>query len=189
MRNIDPQQLKEQFVAWQCRIRQYSVRRNEGRPSPGMRPEMTLQGRAMGTINVVITKLDSESITREFRFMVQKTNDVQARYDGAIKLLSEYYYQIPAEFDQELTAVFSLESDLANSILDHGQCVLVFDQGNQTYHLECSVRAIVESDQKYQATYWHNHLFNPAMPGVVSVLGFQPDWQNSWFATTNASQS
>ena len=31
----------------------------------------------------------------------------------------------------------------------------------------------------FQATYWHNALFNPALPGSVRVLGFQPDWSRA----------
>jgi hypothetical protein len=38
------------------------------------------------------------------------------------------------------------------------------------------VRALTEDDPAYQATYWHNALFNAGLPGAVRVLGFQPDW-------------
>ena len=112
------------------------------------------------------------------------------RRDRCIGVLScSDLIELTREFDEELTAVFSLESDLARAITEQGRCVLEFDQGNQIYHLECGVRAYVEEDEKYQATYWHNHLFNPTMPGVVSVLGFKPDWQNSWFATADGNPS
>ena len=32
--------LRDDFVAWQCRIRQIAMRQDGGRPSPGMRPRV-----------------------------------------------------------------------------------------------------------------------------------------------------
>ncbi len=184
MNQLNPQDLRKQFIAWQCRIRQYSVRKNDGMPSFGMRPELEAMEQNIGPISVQIVKTNSADITREFRFMAQKTQAHQARYEAALKLLSEYYYQIPAEFDEEMTAVFSMTSELAKQIIEIKQCVLHFDQGKQLYHLHCKARAINADQPKYQATYWHNALFNPSMPGVVRMVGFTPDWNYSCFETT-----
>ena len=178
---VDFDNLKNQFIAWQCRIRQYSVRQDEGRPSTGMRPQMTVKGQDAGRVSVLIVKTNSERVTREFKFMVQKTHDPKDRYQNAIKLLAEYYYQIPADFDQELTAVYALSSELASQIIQVGKCTLIFNQGNQIYNLSCSTRLIDEQDSKYQTTYWHNYLFNPSMPGKVKILGFMPEWNKSSF--------
>jgi hypothetical protein len=38
------------------------------------------------------------------------------------------------------------------------------------------VAELDESDPAWQLTYWHNSLFNPALPGDVRILGFKPDW-------------
>ena len=115
--------------------------------------------------------------------MFQKTQDPKERYENAVKLFSEYYYQIPDEFSEELTAVYSLNSDLADQMVSVGEGKLSFDQGNQLYDLNCGIRMIDSDELEHQATYWHNHLFNPSMPGRVKVLGFVPDWQNSSFRT------
>lgn len=182
-------ELKKQFIGWQCRIRQYSVRRDEGRPSPGMRPELFLESVSVGRFTLVLIKTHSEKVTKEFRYLVKRTQDPQKRCESAIKLLSEYYYQIPGEFDEELTAVFSLHSELADRIVATGRCKLVFDQGNQTCDLDCVARFIDQADSKYQTTYWHNHLFNPAMPGAVKIIGFQADWEKSDFRGKGVSVS
>ena len=171
--------LRDQFLGWQCLIRQHSVRKQQGKPSPGMRPQLHLTGHSPVPITVLIVKKEPRNITAEIRFLVQKTHDPKGRYDDGIKLLSEYYYQRSAEFDEELTAVFSLDSKLADSIVAAGQCRLSFDQGNQGYQLNCGTRNISPGDDKYEATYWHNHLFNPRLPGAVTIIGFSPDWQNS----------
>lgn len=176
-------ELKEQFVGWQCRIRQYSVRKDEGRPSPGMRPVLKVKDQTVGQINVQVVKADEEDTTREFQFMVQKTQDPKDIYENAVKLLSEYYYQIPAEFSEELTAIYSLQSELADQIVEVDSCTLLFDQGNQIYTLNCATRFVEYEHKLHQATYWHNRLFNPALPGRVRVIGFLPDWESSSFAT------
>ena len=187
MDQLNPQELRNQFIAWQCRIRQYSVRKNEGIPSAGMRPELEIGGEQFGPVAVQIVKTDSENVTREFRFIAQKTREHQAGYESALKLLSEYYYQIPGEFDEEITAIYSVTSEFAKRIVKSEICALRFDQGNQVYHLDCKTRFISTNEQKYQATYWHNSLFNPSMPGVVAMVGFTPNWDISSFNTGSLS--
>jgi hypothetical protein len=181
---LSPKELCKQFIGWQCRVRQYAVRKNEGIPSTGMRPDLEIDGERFGPVTIQIVKSDSEDVTREFRFIVQKTQEHQSRYESGLKLLSEYYYQIPAEFDEEMTAVYSVHSEFAKRIVEAGSCMLEFDQGNQRYQLNCKTRFIEPGEQKYQATYWHNSLFNASMPGVVSIIGFAPDWSSSLFTTT-----
>ena len=35
--------IQDHFIGWQCRVRQYVMRNGEGRPSPGMRPDVILE--------------------------------------------------------------------------------------------------------------------------------------------------
>ena len=149
-----------------------------------MRPVLELANQVAGPVHVQIVKRHSEEATREFRFMIQKTQDCQARYENAVRFLAEYYYQIPDEFDEELTAVYAIDSEIAQQIVDIGQCILHFDQGNQRYDLHCTTRFLDRQNAKYQATYWHNHLFNQAMPGLVRIIGFTPDWALSSSGTS-----
>lgn len=167
------------FLGWQCRVRQHAVRQQGGQPPRGIQASVTLRDEFAGQINTVLNKLEPDKVTAEFRFMVQKTNEPHKVYDNALKFLSEYYYQFPAEFDDRLTALFALDSDLAATLMDHGLCRLGFFQGNQRYTLTCNVQDLDQESAAYQATYWHNHLFNPNLPGVVRVLSFSPDWENS----------
>ena len=114
--------------------------------------------------------------TAQFRHMVRKTQDPAERYDAALKMLAAAYYQRPQEFSDQLTALFGPDSEIAVRTLTAGRCLLAFEQYSQSYTLPCSVRALDEDDPAFQGTYWHNALFNPALPGGVRVLGFQPDW-------------
>ena len=169
-------------MGWQCRIRQYAIRHDGGRPSTGMRPTVNLAVSADVTsqqINTLIIKRDPETITKQFRHMVLKTNDPADRYDSALHFLAAAYYQRPHEFSDELTALFARNTTLAGALVTTGNCGLEFRQSNQTYRLPCRVWNLPTHHSAFQATYWHNRLFNAAMPSDVRVLGFAPDWRRA----------
>jgi len=170
--------LRRDFLGWQCRIRQRAVRHDDGRPSAGMRPEVLMrdQTEALGRIIVLIVKNRAGEFASRFRFMASKTNDPADRRDSALRFLAAGYYQKPDEFSDELTALFAPRSGLADHLLAARRCVLVFEQYGQRYRLPCAVRDLPENDSAYQVTYWHNSLFNPAIPGGIQILGFRPDW-------------
>jgi hypothetical protein len=170
--------LRDHFLGWQCRLRQLAVREAGGRPTSGMRPELRLgeDGPPLGAITTLILRRAPAEATAQFRHMVRKTQDPAERYAAALKMLAAAYYQRPQEFSDRLTALFGPGSEIAERTLAAGRCRLAFEQYSQRYTLPCSVRALAEDDPVYQATYWHNALFNSALQGGVQVLGFQPDW-------------
>ena len=75
-----------------------------------------------------------------------------------------------------MTALFSIDSPTATILLAAAKCVLIFEQFNQTYRIPCTVSDLDRDNPAWQATYWHNHMFNPALPGAVRVLAFTPEW-------------
>lgn len=172
------QALRAHFLGWQCRLRQHAVRQGGGRPSAGMRPRLRLAGSEpdLGPVTVLIVKAAPQEVTSQFRHLARKTHDPVERYNGALKVLAEAYYQRPQEFSDELTALFGQVSELADRLLEAGRCRLLFEQYSQSYELPCSLRALPEDHPAFQATYWHNSLFNPNLPGGVRVLAFRPDW-------------
>lgn len=175
------QRLRESFVKWQCRIRQIAMREGGGKPSDGMMPALRLwqDGEPVGHIISVMNKAYEHSKTPEIRHMVRKTADPKARRDSAIKFFSEYYYQKPHEFADTLTATFPPGSAGAEQILDASRCWLKFEQFNQSYDIACRPYRLGENDPLFQSTFWHNLLFNPALPGDTVILGFEADWAAS----------
>lgn len=169
---------RRHFLGWQCRLRQLSVREDSGRPNPAMRPELRIgdESDVAAEIVVLITHADPQDHTAEFRHLVRRTHDPRERYDAAIKLLSASYYQDPALFSEEITALFSQDSALAGRLLAAGHATLTFEHFSQRFQLPCSLRDLPEHAPAYQATYWHNALFNASLPGKVRILAFQPDW-------------
>lgn len=168
------------FLGWQCRLRQWAVRRDGGRPSPGMQPTATLEdGRRLGPINVLITQREPAHSTAQFRHTVLRTHDPAERYASALRLLQAEYYQHPGEFADLLTALFALDSPSCAALLEAERCTLLFDEAAQSYSVPCTVRLLEEEHPARQATYWHNSMFNTAMPGEVQVLAFIPDWSQA----------
>lgn len=173
--------LRDDFLGWQCRIRQLSMRQGGGRPTPGMRPRvLTPQGEALSScIVVLIVEREPADSTALFRHQYLKTNDPIERYDKMLEILAGSYFQQPAKFADVLTASFGQESSVAERLLNHGRCILAFEQYAQAYRLPCGVAELATADDLYQATYWHNRMFNPNIPPGLRVLAFTPDWTHA----------
>jgi hypothetical protein len=172
--------LCEQFLGWQCRVRQVAVRQDQGRPSKGMRPLVRLpQGDTLGPITVLIVYREPEGMTAQFRHLVQKTHAPADRFAGALRMLQASYYQYPEEFSDLMTALFARKSPSCRRLTDAARCTLLFDEAPYRFSIPAGVCDLDEHHAAFQATYWHNSLFNAAMPGAVQVVGFLPDWQGA----------
>jgi len=179
------QLLRENFLRWQCRVRQICVREQEGKPDDSMMPAVflglgggddTTSSELFGHIITVMCKSAPYSKVPELKHMVKKTNDPASRRKDAVTLLSETYYQKATEFSDILTSTFLPGSEGARDIQKAGHCRLRFDAYNQRYDLACKVWRLSQHNPLWQATYWHNMLFNPSLPPDTIILGFEPDW-------------
>lgn len=173
--------LRQGFIGWQCRLRQLSVRKHGGRPLAGMRPAVrshdgSLLARA---VTVLLLPLDPGPATAHFRHLARRTHDPIERYDAALETLAASHYQRPGDFSDEMTALFALDSELAATLAAAPGCSLGFEQFQQSYRFPVSVAELVPEAPAWQATYWHNLLFNPSLPAAVRVLEFTPDWQQA----------
>ena len=175
----ETQALKLHFLAWQCRVRQLAVRQHEGRPTPGMRPGVRVDGMPAGEITTVLVKSEPAHFVARFRYMYQRTQDPAERRHGALELLADAYYQRPQEFSDRLTALFGPRSGLADRLGDEGRCELTFHQFSQSYRIPCQVAELAADDPGFEFTLTHNRLFNPHMPPGVRVLGFTPQWHEA----------
>jgi hypothetical protein len=173
--------LKREFVGWQCRLRQLAARQAGGRPSSGMRPRATSpEGHELAPgIVVLIVEAEPEVSTQLFRHQFLKTQDPNERYDKILEILQASYFQQPAVFSDVMTALFGPGSATAARLLSHGRCILEFEQYSQIYRIPCAVAGLAERDPAFQATYWHNRMFNPNLPAGVEVLSFVPDWKHA----------
>lgn len=176
----EQQRLRDGFFRWQCRIRQISVRKANARPTSGMVPTVRVPGTSDGAsrLTVLIMKNDP-AVTDQFRFYYQKTLEPAERFDNAVKYMSAAYYQQPESFRKELSALCSGTHAVADKLLQARECVLEFEQYNQSFRIPCRVHAALQGDAIYEATYWHNILFNPGLPPDIRVLVFKPMWDRA----------
>jgi hypothetical protein len=173
--------IQKHFLGWQCRVRQYAMRNGEGRPTPGMRPDVLLEdGKEVASAVTLLLVPDQlqESIL-QFRFMALKTQDPQERYKKAVQLLSASFYQNVENFSGLMTGVFSRSSETVNRLKKNQRCVLEFDFQQQKFRVPAGIKVLLKKNPKYEFTYWHNFLFNPHLSPDVTVLGFEPDWSDS----------
>ncbi len=173
--------IRDAFLGWQCRIRQMAVREYAGHPLAGMRPRMLgPDGRVLAeAVTVLIVQREPAKATDAFRHVVRRTRDPLERHEAAVKMLSSVFYQRPGEFSGVLTALFDIDSPTAAAARAAGECVLEFAQFNQSFRLSCAVAELDREGPAWQATYWHNHMFNPTLPGAVTILSFTPDWRGA----------
>jgi len=164
------------FIAWQCRLRKLAMREQGGRPSVGMSAGIhaLAGGDEQGRISFLINRRNPADRTGEFRHIIRKTHDSREWIKYGLRILAELHYHETDQFESELSALFSDDSTIADALLEAGQCRLRFAEGSIEYEFDFDVRSMDRDDEYFQATYWHNHLFNPALPGQVRVLGFSP---------------
>lgn len=174
----DASPLKNAFLRWQCRVRQIAMRDKYGRPDEGSIADVTLEGQTemFGSIITVMSKAPMYTKTPELKHMFLRTNDPAQRREKALQLFSETYFQKHREFSDFLTATFQPNSQGAETLVNAGRARLKFEAYNQTYELVCQIRRLGQGEPLYQATYWHNLLFNPNLSPEAVILGFQPIW-------------
>ena len=173
--------LRDHFIGWQCRLRQLAVRRNSGQPMAGMRPRvLDPDGNELSSgIVTLLMKEDPAPSTDAFRHAFKRTQDPRERHAKALEMLAGAYFQQPREFCDELTALFARESPLAERLVARGKYVLEFAEFGQGYFIPCRVEDLAPDSLAYQATYWHNSLFNPAIPPNPRILVFVPIWSEA----------
>jgi hypothetical protein len=181
--------LARKFIGWQCRSRQWALRHAGGRPSEAMRPNVTTRGGeplAEGMI-VLISEHEPHDSTTHFRYLYLKTQDPKDRFTKVLETLQGPYFQHPEDFSDEMTALFAPDSELAARLVDLGRCVLHFGESTHAFRIPCSVKRLASAHPRYQATFWHNRLFNPNLPPDVQVLMFEPDWAHAKDLSEDAS--
>ena len=173
--------LQDHFLGWQCRVREYAMRNDEGRPTPGMCPTVFLERgeQVASALTLVLVPAQPQESIQQLRFMSKKTYDPQERYKKALQLLSSTFYQHIEDFSGLLTGLFPNDSKIAKILQKEKRCVLKFDHQQQSFRILCSVREFSKDKEDYEFTYWHNLLFNPYLSTEVKVIGFEPDWSKS----------
>ncbi|MCP4336075.1 MAG: hypothetical protein GY785_25815 [Gammaproteobacteria bacterium] len=153
-----------------------SMRELGGRPTPGMSAGIyaIAGGEEQSRLNFMIIRNDPQARTAELRHIVSKSADPADWIKNGLRILSELHYHETDQFENRLSALFSLDSNLAAALIEAGQCHLKITQDSIEHGFDFDVVSVDQDDAFFQATYWHNRLFNPTLPGNVLVLAFNP---------------
>jgi len=178
---LDSDCLKNTFLRWQCRVRQIAMRENQGRPDPSVAPTLSLSrnNEPIAHLVTVISKLPGYSKVSEMRHMVKSTHDPALRREKAVEFFSGGYYQKAREFSDTLTATLPPGTKQVKEIFSGKNCRLVFESYGQRFDLFCMISVLAIESPYFQATWWHNMLFNSCLHPDTIILGFQPKWAKS----------
>ena len=55
----------------------------------------------------------------------------------------------------------------------------MFEAYNHNFKLDCEVELLRKEDPLYQATWWHNSLFNSNLHPDTLILAFNVNWSSS----------
>lgn len=181
MKRLSNQELRDQFIAWQCRIRQIAVRDYGGRPLIGMRPRVsTRTGELLspGAIVLLVPKVPREA-SAFFRHQCLRHDEPKRVLEAGLSYLASDYYQLPELFSDEMTAVFAPGSQLAARLARAREVLLDFQQFSQGFRMFCTARRLGHGNEGREASLWHNRLFNPNLPNDAAVVGLKPDWNTA----------
>ena len=176
MTDLSTAELYQRFLSWQCRLRKLSMRELGGRPTAGMSAGVyaVCGGDEQSRMNFLIMRRETGERTKELRHIVRKTPDSAEWMKHGLRILAERHYHDEDQFENRLTALFGLESTLGYALIEAGQCRLRFAEGGIEHEFTFDVELLDPRHPLFEATYWHNHLFNPALPGKVNVLACPP---------------
>jgi hypothetical protein len=166
----------KRFIAWQCRLRKQCVRELGGKPSAGMSAGVysISGGDEQSRMSFLIVRKDSGPRTDEFRHIVRKTTDSSEWVKNGLRILSELHYSETDQFANRLTALFSVDSPLADAFLEAGQCHLKFAEKGVDYEFDFEVESLSDEDEIYNATDLQNRQFKTTQTGQVRILSFTP---------------
>jgi hypothetical protein len=181
--NFSGESLRTDFLFWQCKIRQLVMREKQGRPIDVLMPELSIKNneKSLAKIIVILSKFQMYSKIPEIRHIVQSSNDPKVRLEKGIGLLSEKYYSNYTEFSDILTASFASNSNIVHFICEQKVCNLKFEGFGKRYMLCCKTSLLSQDDYFYQATWWHNKIFNSALSSNIEIVSFEPNWNKSKF--------
>ena len=165
------------FIVWQCSLRQRNFRMFNGKPSEGIKALIldNKSNKEIANLRSVLIEKNSLNTAKMFEFMIKKTHDPEERFSKAVKFFSYDYYNTPNNFDGSFTAAFSYQSNIAKKILKNKKYNVQFFERDTGFNFTVAVSKLNKKDSKWLYTFWHNSFFNPVLNEEIDILYFCPD--------------
>ncbi len=165
------------FVDWQCLLRQSNFRKYSGKPSEG-----TVASIYDKNSNKEITSLRSILIERNplnsakmFEFMTKKTHDPEERFLKAVKYFASEYFENSKIFDGSFSATFPNNSKIAKDLLKKRKLNVQFFQSPIGFNFSVNVKKLKKKDPIWKFTFFHNCFFNSSLDENIEILFFKPE--------------
>ncbi len=198
----DRRPLPSAFLAWQVKLRAWTMETQHGAPHAGVAPLLTVS--SPGTE----LRVSSHSIicgllpradrlcekTAEFRALYENqiAHGARATYDAGIAYLRSYYRDC-ADFDPgSVTTLLPEKSPVVEALRSEPRCALVFyvfdlrDRSEigrlRCWQLDCRAE-LHDSGDVYENVWWHNALFHgKEEERVVARFVHQQSWDTQFGA-------
>ena len=164
------------FVIWQCSIRQRNFRMFSGKPSEGITATLSdiRLNKELFNIRSVLIEKNCLNTAKMFEFMIKQTNEPELRFDKIVKFLSSEYYNTPANFDGSFTATFDKKSEIYKKILKNKKLIAQFFERETGFYFPVKVSKLKKNDAKWKYTFCHNFFFNPYLNENIEIIHFAP---------------
>ena len=164
------------FVIWQCSIRQRNFRMFSGKPSEGTTANLSdiRLNKELFNIRSVLIEKNCLNTAKMFEFMIKQTNEPELRFDKIVKFLSSEYYNTPTNFDGSFTATFDKKSEIYKKILNNKKLIAQFFERETGFYFPVKVSKLKKNDAKWKYTFWHNFFFNPYLNEDIEIIYFAP---------------
>ena len=165
------------FVIWQCSLRQRNFRMFGGKPSEGTIANLLdiKTNKTLSDVRSILLEKKSFNTSKMFEFIHKQTHDPETRFDKAIKFFSSEYYNTPKKFDGSFAATFNYQSSVAKNLLNKKKIRAQFFERETGFNFMVNVSKLKKNDAKWQYTFWHNRYYNPALNENIEILNFNPE--------------
>ena len=165
------------FVDWQCLLRQRNIRKFSGKPSDG-----TIATIYDKDSNDEITNLRSVLVEKKpldsakmFEFMIKKTHDPEERFLKAVKYFASEYFENSTIFNGSFSATFPNNSKIVKNLLKKRKLNVQFFESPSGYNFKVNIKKLKKTDPIWKFTYYHNCFFNSSLDENIEILLFNPD--------------
>ena len=165
------------FVDWQCLLRQNNFRKYSGKPSEGTIASIydKNSNKEITSLRSILIERDPLNSAKMFEFMTKKTHDPEERFLKAVKYFASEYFENSKIFDGSFSATFPNNSKIAKDLLKKRKFNVQFFQSPIGFNFSVNVKKLKKRDLVWKFTFFHNCFFNSSLDENIEILFFKPD--------------
>ena len=165
------------FVNWQCLLRQRNFRKFSGKPSEGTLATIYDKNPSKEIANLRSILIEKKPLnsSKMFEFMTKKTHDPEERFLKAVKYFASEYFEDSKIFDGSFTSTFPNNSHIVKNLLKKRKLNVQFFESTIGFNFKINVKKLNKKDPLWKFTFYHNCFFNSSLDENIEILLFKPD--------------